>query len=90
MPSIKGTITVLFILAVSGILNTNFDQVLVLQNPLNLFSSEVIDTFVYKMALRSSRFSYATAVGLFKSVIALVLLIGANTMSKKFNDRSLF
>ena len=90
LPSIKGTITVLFILAVRGILNTNFDQVLVLQNPLNLFSSEVIDTFVYKMALRSSRFSYATAVGLFKSVIALVLLIGANTMSKKFNDRSLF
>ncbi len=90
LPSIKGTITVLFILAVSGILNTNFDQILVLQNPLNLPSSEVIDTFVYKTALRSSRFSYATAVGLFKSVIALILLVSANMMSKKFNDRSLF
>lgn len=90
IPSIKGTITILFILSVSGILNSNFEQMLVLQNPLNLGASEVIDTFVYKLGLKSMRFSYSTAVGLFKSVIALFLLISANFVSKKFNDRSLF
>lgn len=90
IPSIKGTITILFILAVSGILNTNFEQMLVLQNPLNLETSEVIDTFVYKMGLQSMRFSYATAVGLFKSVIAMILLLSANFASKKFNDKTLF
>lgn len=90
LPSIKGTITILFILAVSGVLNSNFDQMLVLQNPLNANASEVIDTFVYKLGLRSMRFSYSTAVGLFKSVIALILLVSANFVSKKFSDRSLF
>lgn len=90
LPSIKGTITILFILAVSGILNTNFDQMLILQNPLNINASEVIDTFVYKIGLQSMRFSYATAVGLFKSVIAFILLISANYVSKKVNDRTLF
>ncbi|TDT70459.1 carbohydrate ABC transporter membrane protein 1 (CUT1 family) [Hypnocyclicus thermotrophus] len=90
LPSIKGTITILFILAVSGILNTNFEQMLVLQNPLNLSASEVIDTFVYKMGLQSLRFSYATAVGLFKSVIAFILLVSANYTSKKINGKALF
>lgn len=90
IPSIKGTITILFILAVSGILNTNFEQILVLQNPLNIDTSEVIDTFVYKIGLQSMRFSYATAVGLFKSVIAFILLFSANYASKKINDRTLF
>lgn len=90
LPSIKGTITILFILAVSGILNTNFEQILILQNPLNIDASEVIDTFVYKMGLQSMRFSYATAVGLFKSVIAFILLLSANFVSKKFNDKTLF
>lgn len=90
LPSIKGTMTILFILAVSGVLNSNFEQMLVLQNPLNLNASEVIDTFVYKIGLKSGRFSYSTAVGLFKSGIALILLLSANFVSKKFNDKSLF
>lgn len=90
LPSIKGTVTILFILSVSSILNTNFEQMLILQNPLNLSASEVIDTFVYKMGLQSMRFSYATAVGLFKSIIAFILLLSANFVSKKFNDKTLF
>lgn len=90
LPSIKGTMTILFILAVSGVLNSNFEQMLVLQNPLNINASEVIDTFVYKIGLKSGRFSYSTAVGLFKSGIALLLLLSANFVSKKFNDKSLF
>ena len=90
VPGIKTTITILFILAVSGLLNTNFEQLLVLQNPLNLSASEVVDTYAYKVGIRSGRFSYATAVGLFKSVIALILLVSANKATKKFNGTSLF
>lgn len=90
LPGIKTTITILFILAVSGLLNTNFEQLLVLQNPLNLSASEVVDTYAYKVGIRSARFSYATAVGLFKSVIALILLVSANKATKKINGTSLF
>jgi putative aldouronate transport system permease protein len=61
---------------------------LVLQNPLTLETSEVLDTYVYKMGLVNGRFSFATAVGLFKSVVAFVLLISANKATKRFNDTS--
>ncbi|KAF9126404.1 hypothetical protein BGX30_015268 [Mortierella sp. GBA39] len=67
LPSIKGTISILFILAVSGILNSNFDQILVLRNSLNETSSNVIDVYVYNVGLAESRYSYAAAVGLIKN-----------------------
>lgn len=90
LPSIKGTITILFILAVSGILNSNFDQILVLKNQLNESASNVIDVYVYQVGLQQSRFSYATAVGLIKSLISLVLLLSANFITKRLNNTSLF
>ncbi|MBC8060499.1 MAG: sugar ABC transporter permease [Clostridiaceae bacterium] len=90
LPSIKPTISILFILSVSGILNSNFDQILVLSNSLNQSTSSVIDLFVYRIGIQSGRFSYATAVGLTKSVVALMLLLSANFASKKLNDTSLF
>lgn len=90
LPSIKSTITILFILAVSGVLNSNFDQILVLRNSLNDSASNVIDYYVYQTGLLSGRYSYATAVGLLKSVIALILLLIANKVSKKINGTSLF
>lgn len=90
LPSIKGTITILFILSVSGILNSNFDQILVLKNQLNASASNVIDVYVYEVGLRQSRFSYATAVGLIKSLISLLLLLSANFITKRLNNTSLF
>lgn len=90
LPSIKATISILFILAVSGVLNSNFDQVLVLRNSLNESASNVIDIYVYQTGMQQGRYSYSTAVGLFKSVIALVLLLIANRVTKKMNDTSLF
>lgn len=90
LPAIKSTISILFILAVSGVLNSNFDQILVLRNSLNDSASNVIDYYVYYTGILSGRFSYSTAVGLLKSVIALILLLIANQVSKKINDTSLF
>ncbi|UJF36291.1 ABC transporter permease [Paenibacillus hexagrammi] len=90
LPSIKGTITILFILAVSGILNSNFDQILVLKNQLNESASSVIDVYVYQVGISQSRYSYATAVGLIKSIISLILLLSANSITKRLNNTSLF
>lgn len=90
LPSIKGTITILFILSVGGLLNSNFDQIFVLWNPLNAPRSNVIDIYTYNVAMKSMRFSYAAAIGLFKSVFAFILLYIANNVTKKLNDVSLF
>jgi putative aldouronate transport system permease protein len=90
IPSIKGTIIIMFILAVGGLLNSNFDQIFVLWNPLNSERSNVIDIYTYTTAMRSMRYSYASAIGLFKSVVAFILLFFANQVTKKVNKTSLF
>lgn len=90
VPSIKPTIMILIIFAVSGMLNNNFTQIYVFQNSLNLPASQVIDTYVYQIGLQSFQFDTATAIGLMKSVFALLLLLGANYISNKLTDSGLF
>ncbi|MGN0243325.1 MAG: ABC transporter permease [Lachnospiraceae bacterium] len=90
LPSIKGTIAILFVLAVAGMMNSNFDQIFMLKNVLNAERSTVIDIHVYEMGMRAGRYSYATAVGLFKSVIAMILLLTANKTTKKLTGNSLY
>lgn len=90
LPSIMGTVVVMLIFAISGLLNSGVEQILVLQNGLNLDTSETIDTYVYKIGFQQMRYSYSTAVGLAKSVIAVILLVSANYFSKKFTEKGLF
>lgn len=90
LPAILGTIVIMLIFQISNILNTGFEQVLILQNPLNISASETIDTYVYKIGMTQQRYSYATAVGLFKSIIAVVLLWTANKSSNKITGKGLF
>lgn len=90
LPSIAGTVTIMFILAVGGLLSSNFDQILVLWNPLNASRSNVIDLYVFTSAMRAMHYSYAAAIGLFKSVVAFILLFMANGVTKKINGTSLF
>ncbi|MNR36587.1 putative multiple-sugar transport system permease YteP [compost metagenome] len=90
VPSIMGTIVIMLIFAISSILNTGVEQMLVMQNPLNLNVSETLDTYVYKIGLQQMRYSYSTAVGLAKSLVALILLIGANQVTRKISGNSLF
>lgn len=90
LPAIRPTITILFILAVGGVLNSNFDQILVLRNALNESASNVVDIYVYQSGIRNARYSYATAVGLLKSIIAFALLLMANRITKKLDGNSLF
>lgn len=90
LPCIMGTVVVMLLLAVSGLLSSNFDQIYVLQNPLNLSRSEVLDTYIYKVGISQMRYSFTTAVGLFKSVVAMVLLVVSHLLAKKFAGRGLF
>ena len=90
LPSITGTIALMLILQISGLLNSNFDQILILKNQINVSRSQVIDTYVYQVGMTMGKYSYATAVGLFKAVIALMLLLIANKSSKKLLGRSLY
>lgn len=90
LPEISGTIAILFILQVGGIMGSNFDQIFVLRNALNDSASNVIDIFVYKIGIGNGSYSYATAIGLFRSVISLLLLLIANKVTAKLEGSSLF
>ena len=90
LPSIKGTIVIMVIFAVAGIMNNNFDQIYVLQNAFNLERSEVIDTYIYKVGLQQLQFGMAAAINIFKSVLAITLLFFANKVSNKLTDSGLF
>jgi putative aldouronate transport system permease protein len=88
LPCIKGTIAILFTFTVAGLLNSNFEQIFVLKNTLNASASTVLDIYVYQVGMRLARYSYATAVGLLKSVVALILLIVSNRVSDKLTGAS--
>jgi putative aldouronate transport system permease protein len=92
LPAIVPVAVILLILDIGRILSVGFEKVLLMQNSLNLDVAEVIDTYVYKIGLASSvpQFSYATAIGLFRSVIGLVLLVLANTFARRFAKSSLW
>ena len=90
IPCITGTIVIMLIFQISSILNTGYEQIILLQNSLNLAYSETLDTYVYKIGIAQSRYSYAAAVGLLKSVMSGALMLLANSTSKKLLDRGLF
>lgn len=90
IPEIMPTVAILLIFAVSGMLNNNFTQIYVFQNTLNIDASQVIDTYLYQTGLLNFQFAMATAIGLMKSVLALLLLLGANFASKKLTQSGLF
>ncbi len=83
IPSIAPTIVLFFILSVSGILNNGFDHIWTFQNQINLARSEVLDTFIYKYGTVNLLYSYTTAVGFFKSLVAIILLGVGNFITKR-------
>ncbi|MNI16847.1 putative multiple-sugar transport system permease YteP [compost metagenome] len=92
LPGIMPVAVILLILNTGHVLDIGFEKVLLMQNPLNMSSSEVIDTFVYKVGLASTaiNYSYSSAIGLFKSVINLVLLVLVNRIARKLGQTSLW
>ncbi len=91
-PALKPQIIISLILSLGGILNVGFEKALLMQNDLNLASSEIISTYVYKMGIAASfpDVSYTTAVGLFQSGIALVLIVSVNNLARKYGEMSLW
>ena len=75
---------------VGSLFSMGYEKILLLQNPLNLSSSNVIATFVYKQGLLDGQYSYAAAVGLFNSAINAILLIAVNKIAQKVSDTSLW
>ncbi|HJC25445.1 MAG TPA: ABC transporter permease subunit [Candidatus Eisenbergiella merdavium] len=90
LPALKPIITIQLILAVGNIMSLGFDKVILMQNNLNMNVSEIISTYVYKRGLRDMQYSFATAVGLFNSVVNFILLFLANKLSQKFGETSLW
>ncbi len=91
-PVLVPTIVIVLILSAGGIMSVGFEKVYLMQNSLNREASEIISTFVYKIGLENSSpdFSYATAIGVFNSVINLILISMVNFIAKKANNVSLW
>lgn len=90
LPGIAPAAIILLILSVGQIMNVGFEKIYLMQNPLNVSTSEVISTYVYKMGLLGANFSFSSAVDLFNSVINLILLITVNSIAKRISDSSLW
>lgn len=90
LPSIKNVIVVMLILQVGNIMNIGFDRAFALQNPVISNVSDVISTFVYRVGIQNGRYSVATAVGLFQSVIGCILLAGTNFLANKLGEEGIW
>jgi putative aldouronate transport system permease protein len=90
LPSLLPTIVILFILQMGNILEVGFEQVFILLNPLVYNVGDVFETYVYRVGVTQGQFSYTTAVGLFKSVVALILVVAANKIAKKLGQNGLW
>lgn len=90
LPGLMPTAVIILILNLGGIMSVGFEKTYLLQNPLNLETSEVIATYVYKIGLLNANFSFATAVGLFNSVINFSLLVLVNAFAKRITKSSLW
>ena len=88
-PVLVPTIMILLIMNMGSILNVGFDKVFLMQNSLNLSASQVISTYVYDVGVKSSQFSFGSAVGLFTNVVNFAFLLTANWFSKKFTGNGL-
>ncbi|WP_189029502.1 ABC transporter permease [Paenibacillus albidus] len=85
IPSIMPTVAIMFILSLGGFLSANFEQIINLLNPVTYETGDVIDTYVYRVGLQQFQYSYTAAIGLFKSLVGLLLILGANLTVRKLS-----
>ena len=88
LASIRPTIVILLIFRVGQVMDAGFDQIFAISNKLVISVAEIIDTYVYKLGLVQRNYSVATAAGLFKSLIGLILVLAANFAAKKIDEDS--
>ena len=90
LPGIRGTIGLLFIMGVGGLLSSGFEQIYLLRTPGNMQLADTLDTYVVRVGLQGGQFGYATAIGLIQGLVGLVLVIGTNKICKKLTEVSLW
>lgn len=90
LPSIRGTIGILFILGVGGLISSGFDQIYLLRTPGNMALADTLDVYVIRMGLTGGQYGYAAAVGLIQGLVGFVLVYGSNKLSKKYTDVSIW
>lgn len=90
LPSIRSVIVILLILRLGNFLDLGFEQIFLMLNAMNREVGEVFDTYVYQVGIRQGQFSYSAAVGLFKSIVGFILVIGANSLAKKFGEEGIY
>lgn len=90
LPGIMPTIIIILILNTASILNVDYQKILLMQNQLNMEVSDVISTYVYRQGLVSVQYSFSSAIGLFNSVISMILFYGVNSMARKYSQTSLW
>jgi putative aldouronate transport system permease protein len=90
LPGIMPTVTIMLIMRIGSLMNANQEKILLLYNPLIYETSDVIGTFVYRKGLLEADYGYSTAVGIFNSIVNVILLFIANGVSRKYSETSLF
>ena len=90
LPSITPTIVVMLILSCNNIVNAGFDQIFMLYSALVYSVADIIDTYVYRIGIKNADYSFSTAAGLFKSVIAFVMILIVNTVAKKTGNEGIW
>ncbi|EHB66762.1 putative aldouronate transport system permease protein [Paenibacillus lactis] len=90
IPAILPTVVIMFLLHIGNFLDFGFERVFVFLNPLNENSGDILDTYIYRVGLIQQQYSYTTAIGLFKSVVGLGLIMIGNTLSKKATGSGLY
>ena len=90
LPLLMSTACIMLILRAGNLMNVGFEKVFLMQNDLNMSTSEIIATYVYKMGLRNSQYAVSTAVNLFNNLVNFVLLLLVNCVTRKLGETSLF
>ena len=90
LPAIRGTIILMLIMKVGSLLNTGYEQIFLMQNAMNRSVSDVFDTYIYTKGIVNGQYSLATAAGLFKSIVSMVMVVGANKIAKLCGESGLY
>ncbi|RKN73038.1 sugar ABC transporter permease [Paenibacillus ginsengarvi] len=90
LPAIRNVIVILFILRLGSVMDVGFEQVYLMMNGAVSSVADVFDTYVYRNGVQQGQFSYSTAIGLFKSIVGIVLVVAANKLAKRFGDEGVY
>lgn len=90
LPAIKGTIIMMLIMRVGGLLNTGYEQIFLMRNDLNVSAAEVFDTYIYTRGIEQGQYSFSTAAGMFKSVVGMIMVLTADKIAKLMGESGLY